>query len=75
MGPRVLHGRLVAAIGEAERMGEGVIVAGLEARDGEMATERDVEDWIQKVKEERRLVWLRKERRARWDEGRVGGWR
>jgi len=69
-----LHARLGAAIAEQEAVCLGVEESFIEG-DGAIATDREVEAWIRRVREGRRLVWLRRERRARWDEGRVGGWR
>lgn len=43
--------------------------------DGEPITERDVTDWVRKYREAKSLYYLRQERKERWDEGRVGGWR
>lgn len=39
------------------------------------ATEREVSDWVRRYREARVLYYLRQERKERWDEGRVGGWR
>lgn len=71
--PRVLHGRLVGSISEGEGVCAGVEESWLEG--GGVAAEREVEGWVRRVREGRRAVALRRERRARWDEGRVGGWR
>ncbi|KAJ8608640.1 hypothetical protein MRB53_039524 [Persea americana] len=73
-GPRELHQRLGQSIVEAEgdcewHRGR----AGLRERG--KASERETQEWIKRVKDARGVVWMRKERRARWDEGRVGGWR
>lgn len=38
-------------------------------------TEREVGDWIRRYREAKVLLYLRQERKERWDEGRVGGWR
>ncbi|CAN8099521.1 unnamed protein product [Discula destructiva] len=43
--------------------------------EGGMASERDVVDWVKRYREARRGYYLRRERKERWDEGRVGGWR
>jgi hypothetical protein len=43
--------------------------------DGVPATEREVSDWIRRYREARVQYYLRHERKERWDEGRVGGWR
>ncbi|KZZ94824.1 Modifier of rudimentary, Modr [Moelleriella libera RCEF 2490] len=37
--------------------------------------EREVNEWIRKYREAKVLCYLRQERKERWDEGRVGGWR
>lgn len=77
--PASLYQRLSAGLGEQE----GVCVAleesflDGEGREGEggMASERDVVDWVKRYREARRGYYLRRERKERWDEGRVGGWR
>ncbi|KAK3330264.1 hypothetical protein B0H66DRAFT_53066 [Apodospora peruviana] len=43
--------------------------------DGARATEREASDWVRKYREAKKLYYLRQERKERWDEGRVGGWR
>ncbi|TPX17411.1 uncharacterized protein E0L32_003054 [Thyridium curvatum] len=40
-----------------------------------MATEREAADWVRRYREAKKLYYLRQERKERWDEGRVGGWR
>lgn len=42
---------------------------------GEMLTEREVAEWVKGYREAKVLYYLRQERKDRWDEGRVGGWR
>lgn len=37
--------------------------------------EREVGDWVKRYREARVQFYLRQERKERWDEGRVGGWR
>ncbi len=37
--------------------------------------DRDVADFIREYRQAREVWYLRKESKARWDEGRVGGWR
>ncbi|PHH70951.1 hypothetical protein CDD83_5311 [Cordyceps sp. RAO-2017] len=39
------------------------------------APERDVADWVRRYRDAKCLLYLRQERKERWDEGRVGGWR
>lgn len=43
--------------------------------DAAAASERDVADWVSRYCEAKVLFYLRQERKERWDEGRVGGWR
>ena len=72
--PRELYNRLGAAIVEGEGNCRAVEEGWVEDGRGR-ASEREVSEWVRKVREGRRIVALRKERRKRWDEGRVGGWR
>ena len=44
-------------------------------REGGEASEREVADWVRRYREARVLYYQRVERKGRWDEGRVGGWR
>jgi hypothetical protein len=55
-----------AALEESFLEGEG---------DGEPASEREASDWVRRYREAKKLAYLRQERKERWDEGRVGGWR
>lgn len=43
--------------------------------EGGLAGEREVGEFVRRVREARRVGFLRGERKGRWDEGRVGGWR
>lgn len=43
--------------------------------EGSTVTEREVGDWVRRYREARVQYYLRQERKERWDEGRVGGWR
>ncbi|KAI8724829.1 VPS37 C-terminal domain-containing protein [Fusarium sp. LHS14.1] len=43
--------------------------------EGAPATEREVTDWVRRYREAKVQSYLRQERKQRWDEGRVGGWR
>ncbi|KAI1817904.1 hypothetical protein GGS20DRAFT_422800 [Poronia punctata] len=40
-----------------------------------LASEREILDWVRRYREARRLYYLRQERKERWNERRVGGWR
>lgn len=74
--PKALYQRLVGAIAEQEAVVKAVEESFLE---GELhhgvAGEREVVDWVRRLRSEGAKLELRREARARWDEGRVGGWR
>ncbi|KAI1505328.1 hypothetical protein F5X99DRAFT_277553 [Biscogniauxia marginata] len=42
---------------------------------GGVATERETLEWVRRYREARKLFYLRQERKERWNERRVGGWR
>jgi hypothetical protein len=83
-----MYQRLVSSISEQESLmkamhesfleGEGVD----EAYGGSggsvvtnKASEKEVSEWIRRIREGTTTLEKRREMRARWDEGRVGGWR
>jgi hypothetical protein len=75
--PASLYQRLGAGVAE-----QGQVCAALEESflegegdDGAAATERETLDWVRRYREAKKLHYLRQERKERWDEGRVGGWR
>ncbi|OCK79176.1 hypothetical protein K432DRAFT_300448 [Lepidopterella palustris CBS 459.81] len=74
-----LYQRLSAAVGEQEALCRGLEESFLEgegdAGSGPMASEREVGDFVRRLREGRKVAYLRAERKERWDEGRVGGWR
>lgn len=77
--PPALYQRLSAAVGEQEALCRGLEESFL---DGEgvggndaTANEREVVDFVRRIREGRKIAYLRAERKERWDEGRVGGWR
>ncbi|KAH9998065.1 hypothetical protein F4779DRAFT_636125 [Xylariaceae sp. FL0662B] len=43
--------------------------------DGKLATEREILDWVRRYRDAKKLFYLRQERKERWNERRVGGWR
>jgi hypothetical protein len=77
--PASLYQRLAAGVGEQEgvcRALEESFVAGDGGEeDGRVASEREVAEWVRNYREAKKLAYLRRERKERWDEGRVGGWR
>ena len=62
-------------IGEQEALTGALEETFLEGEDEGRVGERELGDFVKRFREGRRVVWVRRERRERWDEGRVGGWR
>ncbi|OAX83976.1 hypothetical protein ACJ72_01658 [Emergomyces africanus] len=75
--PKALYQRLVASIAEQEAVCRAVEESFLESEHGSegKASEREVVEWVKKMRGEGAKLESRREMRARWDEGRVGGWR
>lgn len=80
-GPRQMYQRLVASIGEQEAVLRAIQESFMEGSydgntgaDGK-ASEKEVTDWVRRIREGATTLAKRREMRARWDEGRVGGWR
>ncbi|KAI0424170.1 hypothetical protein F5Y09DRAFT_150574 [Xylaria sp. FL1042] len=88
--PAALYTRLTQALQEQEMLcaaleesfleGEGTPGPGAgnargDGSGGGLATERETLDWVRRYREARRLFYLRQERKERWNERRVGGWR
>ena len=77
--PPALYQRLSAAVGEQEALCRGLEESFLEGEGvgghDAIASEREVIDFVRRIREGRKIAYLRAERKERWDEGRVGGWR
>ncbi|KAL1964259.1 hypothetical protein VTN77DRAFT_7079 [Rasamsonia byssochlamydoides] len=76
--PKALYQRLAAAVAEQEAVCRAVEESFLEGDhqlEGGRASDREVADWVRRVRTEAAKLEARREARARWDEGRVGGWR
>ncbi|KAM5468959.1 hypothetical protein MferCBS49748_003170 [Microsporum ferrugineum] len=75
--PKALYQRLVGAVAEQEAVCRAVEESFLEEgqRGGGLAGEREVAEWVRRIRAEGGKLEARREARARWDEGRVGGWR
>ncbi|KAK0730551.1 hypothetical protein B0H67DRAFT_478129 [Lasiosphaeris hirsuta] len=74
--PASLYQRLNQGVQEQEGVCTALEESFLEGEgDGSLATEREAGDWVRRYREAKRLYYLRQERKERWDEGRVGGWR
>lgn len=63
----------MASIGEQEDVARALEESFLEGEG--VAGEREVGEFLKRYREAGKVLWLRRERRERWDEGRVGGWR
>lgn len=72
--PASLYRRLGAGLAEQEGVCVALEESFLDGEGGE-AGEREVVEWVRRYREARRGYYLRRERKERWDEGRVGGWR
>ena len=73
--PASLYQRLGQGVQEQAGVCQAMEESFLDADDGVMETEREVGEWVRRYREARTLYYLRQERKERWDEGRVGGWR
>ncbi|KAJ6036177.1 hypothetical protein N7540_000456 [Penicillium herquei] len=73
--PKGLYQRLSAAIAEQEAVCQAVEESFLDEDHHGRATEKEITDWVRRVRAEASKLASRKEAKARWDEGRVGGWR
>ncbi|OQE11257.1 hypothetical protein PENFLA_c075G01019 [Penicillium flavigenum] len=73
--PKALYQRFSAAITEQEAVCHAVEESFLDEDHHGRATEKEIADWVRRVRAEASKLAARKEAKARWDEGRVGGWR
>ena len=72
--PSSLYQRLSSGVQEQEMVCRALEESFLEA-DGGVATEREWNEWVRRYRESKKVYYSRRERKERWDEGRVGGWR
>ena len=74
--PSALYQQLGQGVQEQALVCEAMEESFLEGEgEGVPATEREVTDWVRKYREAKVQYYLRQERKERWGEGRVGGWR
>ncbi|KAF2869993.1 hypothetical protein BDV95DRAFT_576847 [Massariosphaeria phaeospora] len=77
--PPALYQRLSASVGEQEALCRGLEESFLEGSGSgssdAVASEREVSEFVRRLRDGRKVAYLRAERKERWDEGRVGGWR
>ncbi|WPG99664.1 Hypothetical protein R9X50_00248300 [Acrodontium crateriforme] len=71
--PMALYQRLNASVQEQDALIKGLEESWLE--ESGLVGEREVNDFLRRVRDGKKTAFLRKERKERWDEGRVGGWR
>ena len=71
--PMALYQRLSASVQEQEQLVRGLEESWLD--EGGMASDREIGEFVRRVKDNKKTAFLRAERKRRWDEGRVGGWR
>jgi hypothetical protein len=72
--PSSLYQRLSQGVQEQEMVCRALEESFL-GEDGGVATEREIIEWVKRYRDAKRLYYSRRERKERWDEGRVGGWR
>jgi len=72
--PSSLYQRLSQGVQEQEMVCRALEESFLDG-DGGIASEREVLEWVRRYREAKKVYYSRKERKERWDEGRVGGWR
>lgn len=72
-----LYQRLVSAGADGEDVCRGMEESFLHGAGdtGGSMSEREIQEFVRRYREARRVAFLRRERKERWDEGRVGGWR
>lgn len=73
--PKALYQRHSAAITEQEAVCHAVEESFLDGDHHGHATDKEIADWIRRVRGEASKLAARREAKARWDGGRVGGWR
>ncbi|GAM83550.1 hypothetical protein ANO11243_015380 [Dothideomycetidae sp. 11243] len=71
--PMALYQRLSASAQEQDLLVRGIEESFMD--DSGMASDREVQDFVRRVREAKKTAVFRNERKMRWDEGRVGGWR
>lgn len=83
-GPRQMYQRLLSGITEQESVLKAMQESFLEGTNSDdgyyggadgKASEKEVTEWVRRIREGATTLEKRREMRARWDEGRVGGWR
>lgn len=71
--PMALYQRLNGSIQEQDSLLKGIEESFLD--ESGMATDKEVQEFVRRLREVKKTSFLKNERKMRWDEGRVGGWR
>ncbi|KAI9673788.1 MAG: hypothetical protein M1829_003906 [Trizodia sp. TS-e1964] len=71
--PKALYQRLAASLLEQEAVCVALEESFVEGEG--RASEREAAEFVKRFREGRKVYYLRREKKERWDEGRVGGWR
>ncbi|KAL1306971.1 hypothetical protein AAFC00_005605 [Neodothiora populina] len=71
--PMALYQRLNTSVQEQNALVRGIEESFLD--ESALASDRELSDFLRRLREAKRLSFLRSQRKERWDEGRVGGWR
>lgn len=72
--PSALYQKLGQGVAEQEMVCRALEESFLDG-DGGTATEREAAEWVRRYRDAKKVYYSRRERKERWDEGRVGGWR
>ena len=72
--PSSLYQMLSQGVQEQEMVCRALEESFLEG-DGSTASDKEVVEWVRRYREAKKVYYSRRERKERWDEGRVGGWR
>ncbi|EKD13161.1 uncharacterized protein L3040_002962 [Drepanopeziza brunnea f. sp. 'multigermtubi'] len=72
--PSSLYQRLNQGMQEQEMVCRALEESFLDG-DGGTASEREASEWVKRYRDAKKIYYSRQERKERWDEGRVGGWR
>jgi len=72
--PSSLYQRLNQGVQEQEMVCRALEESFLDG-DGGTASERESAEWVKRYRDAKKIYYSRQERKERWDEGRVGGWR
>ncbi|KAH7326718.1 hypothetical protein B0I35DRAFT_508874 [Stachybotrys elegans] len=75
--PASLYQQLAQGVQEQAQVCQAMEESFVEDGDGGdgPVSEREAADWLRRYREAKVAYYLRQERKERWDEGRVGGWR